>query len=186
MSTTLTSQRLLNYAPWQRNRQWKRWTVFFTIGVLTILLSLCAPRTLDRVNKCIAVSRCLRYEAPPDRIVHDEDVSRSGGLLARNAPYVQTRCRTQTAVEYDCLPWKALRLPKDWYVCYPIFLHELTSPCGNHRLVVVFMCPGQEMFGFYVLKFSLFGDPRSNTPVDQAAELSMVGFAMRNMSFFAR
>lgn len=159
MSATRTSQRLLDYAPLRTVRRWKRLVAFLTLAALVAPLCVWAYRSRSWVTKRIAVSRCLSYEAPADRVVHDEDVSRSAKLLAENSHYVKVRHGGSDAAEYDCAPWKVLGLAKECYLCSPVFLHELRSPCGNRRLVAAFIYPGSDAFGWCVLKVPAFGNP---------------------------
>ena len=57
-------------------------------------------------------------------------------------------------------PWEALCLTKEWYANAPVFLHELTSPCGHRRLVAVSICPRSESFETCIMKVAFFRDPK--------------------------
>jgi hypothetical protein len=154
----------LDYAPRSRTRLRRRaWRVGAVLMLAGFLGALAWHRTilLFEARRAYYQHRCLRYTAPPDQIVYDEDENRPSPLLNAPgyigvAPVIRLKVNGPLARTIAMRPAPPLAdftslYPKYSFPGATLFLHELRSKSGLRRLVVVTRVPQIQVPFLYAL-----------------------------------
>lgn len=137
---TDTHQSPIGYGQQPKKRHRLRWVALFSLFALTVAFAILSPKLWGRYLYFSKVhslqSRCLRYTAPPTRVVYDSDQGDRAKLLGSSG----YRPFNDWAVFVTPTAWHDLR---GSYACPDgtAFLHARTAATGPTRLVAVDLIP---------------------------------------------
>jgi hypothetical protein len=175
----------LDYAPrTSETRKRRRRAALLTLFIALALVTWRGATPITRRVQLLYWQRqCLNYTAPPDQIVYEDDPLVARALLARDPHFapaklyyylgnraIETRSAVHVPDSYKrllaLLPARVLAVPPSSLSV--IFMHQLTSPRGHRRLVIVAYCAtpsaggdhpfyGHDYYAMAVTPASLFG-----------------------------
>jgi hypothetical protein len=147
----------LDYAPLPRGWHPRRWTrralILLALGIVAAWVAMNARTSMPAVQQKYRawqdvrhVARCMKYQAPADRVVWERDPWKVDELLKSNE-YARIKFNDGMGAIASA------KAPQPWQEAWPVpgrtsdrtvaFLHERTIPGGKTYLVAIEYCLGE-------------------------------------------